>query len=174
MHAGLVFQDLAALTEHADLRLGGSPHRHQSNVAPRGIGPSAAREDVDRVLTGFPGEPVVAFIGDHPGPHTVDGFAVDEHPVADLAEAIVLLDRDVSIGLGPHVEEEIAALGAGFDQQVHHGEAGLVCVGRTVRPLGAQGRGGLERFLHGEPRTFCSVTCSAPLVITVSGLRAHT
>ena len=68
------------------------------------------------------------------GTGPIDGFAVHLHPFADFLHAEQGGVGQVAVGIGAHVEEEVAAFGHDVTEQVNELIGAFVGVGGDIRP----------------------------------------
>ena len=110
-----------------------------------------AGQGIDRPLGPLLGEPDVAFVRDAPGPDAADGFAVEHHPQAEVAEDVLVGRGDPPVGAGPDVEEHVAAAGPDVDEVLD--DLGRRPDDRAgqVRPLIARGQAALPGPVVGLP-----------------------
>ena len=106
LEGGPVLDSAVVLAEDADRGAGCGAHGLEDELAPvsalphRRIG-GVVDDDIKGRVVFRAGEPERALVGDDPGARGVDGIGVDEHPGAEGAEALFLLDGSEPSGLGP-------------------------------------------------------------------------
>src|SRR3954454_1649193 len=118
----------------------------EDDVLPVAAAPGLGDNGVDRILILLLRVPDVLLVGDDPWADAVDGLAVDEHPIGDFPETLLLLDGQLAVRLGADVEEQVAALGAGLVEEADQLVPGLIgLVARLILPGRAHGDARLPR-----------------------------
>ncbi len=152
---GIVFDDLIILTEDRNCCLvrGANVFKHKLFAVAFFPHALLGDEHVYRFIIFGSREPEVAFTNHRTGSDILNSFVIDKHPQGQLAETPFLFKRNYAFGIRPHIDQQIAALGAYVDEHLDQlGARFILFVRRFVLPLIAESETGFPRSRHRRVR----------------------